>query len=119
MSSNVAASPKLVKRIGQESVAIVWTDGHESLYPNQYLRENCPCAACREGKPRRALPIVGNAAVHPVQIGVVGRYALSIQWSDRHDDGIYSYATLRELCPCAECSARHRPSVNAEDEPTS
>jgi DUF971 family protein len=37
------------------------------------------------------------------QIGVVGRYALSIEWSDGHDSGIYSYRTLRALCPCAVC----------------
>jgi DUF971 family protein len=37
------------------------------------------------------------------QIGVVGRYALSIEWSDGHDSGIYSYTTLRSLCPCDAC----------------
>ncbi len=36
-------------------------------------------------------------------MSVVGRYAVNIQWSDGHDTGIYSYQTLRELCPCAEC----------------
>lgn len=97
-------TPTLVKRLGQESVEIVWSDGHRSLYPNQYLRENCPCAICREGKPRFALPVVNPGPLHPVQIGVVGRYALSIQWSDRHDDGIYSYDTLRALCPCDDCN---------------
>lgn len=103
-SANRAVAPTVVKRIGHESVEIVWSDGHRSLYPNQYLRENCPCAHCREGKPKLALPIVQNAQLHPVQIGVVGRYALSIQWSDRHDDGIYSYETLRTLCPCDQCT---------------
>ena len=41
--------------------------------------------------------------LHAVQIGVVGRYAISIQWSDGHDTGIYSYETLRQLCPCEIC----------------
>ena len=63
-----------------------------------------PCASCREGKPRRLLPVVGNPGeIYPVQIGVVGRYAISIQWSDGHDTGIYSYETLRQLCPCEQC----------------
>jgi DUF971 family protein len=28
----------------------------------------------------------------------VGRYALSIQWSDGHDMGIYTFDYLRKLC---------------------
>ena len=98
------ASPATIKRMGTESVEIVWSDGHRGVYPNRYLRDNCPCASCREGKPRRLLPVLGNPGeLFPVQIGVVGRYAISIQWSDRHDTGIYSYDTLRQLCPCAQC----------------
>jgi len=97
-------SPTTIKRLGKESLGIVWSDGHRSLYPNRYLRDNCPCAGCREGKPRRLLPVLGNPGeIYPLQIAVVGRYAISIQWSDRHDTGIYSYDTLRHLCPCAQC----------------
>jgi len=97
------AAPTTVKRIGQEAVEIVWSDGHRGVYGNRYLRDNCPCASCREGKPRFKLPIAGGNDLYAVQIGVVGRYALSIQWSDGHDTGIYSYETLRQLCPCESC----------------
>ena len=95
-------TPVEVRRLGTQSVRIVWDDGHRSEYDNQYLRDHCPCAVCREGKPVLRLPVVGaqGAELYPAQIGVVGRYALSIQWSDGHDTGIYSYQTLRELCPC-------------------
>src|SRR5262244_2797366 len=103
MQAARSVTPTVVKRIGQESVEIIWSDGHRSLYPNQYLRDNCPCAVCREGKPRFSLPIVKNAAIHPVQIGVVGRYALALQWSYGHAEGIYAYDTLRALCPCDSC----------------
>jgi DUF971 family protein len=97
-------SPATIRRVGKESVEIVWSDGHRGLYPNRYLRDNCPCAACREGTPKRSLPVLGQPGeLYPVQIGIVGRYAISIQWSDRHDTGIYSYETLRQLCPCAQC----------------
>lgn len=99
-------APTTVKRIGQESVEILWNDGHQSLFPNRYLRENCPCARCREEKPGLALPVVQGGEIYPVQIGVVGRYALNIQWSDRHNDGIYSYETLRTLCPCDDCNRK-------------
>src|SRR2546425_1989799 len=97
-------TPATIKRLGKDSVEISWHDGHRSLYPNRYLRDNCPCASCREGTPRRLLPVVGqHDELHPLQIGIVGRYAISIQWSDGHDTGIYSYDTLRQLCPCDEC----------------
>jgi DUF971 family protein len=35
----------------------------------------------------------------------VGNYALRINWSDGHNAGIYSYAHLRQICPCPECQA--------------
>ena len=95
--------------MGAHSVRVVWVDGHLSEYPNRYLRDHCPCAECRE-RGRKTLPLVGDQAaeVYAVQIGVVGRYAVSMQWSDGHDSGIYSYTTLRGLCPCESC--RRLPS---------
>jgi DUF971 family protein len=98
-----ATAPIEIRRIGVHAVRIAWADGHASEYANAYLRERCPCAECRE-RGRKTLPVRGQEAdLYPVQIGVVGRYALSIQWSDGHDAGIYSYATLRALCPCDHC----------------
>ncbi len=100
-------APKTVKRIGKDSIEIEWPDGHRSTYPNRYLRQNCPCASCRDGRPARLLPVIGTAGeLYAAQISVVGRYALGIQWSDRHDTGIYSYETLRQLCPCERCQPR-------------
>jgi len=98
-------APVEIRRLGTRAIRMTWDDGHESEYGNRYLRDRCPCAVCRE-RPR-GLPIVGPsvAEVYPVQIGLVGRYAVSIQWSDGHDSGIYSYRTLRELCPCARCDS--------------
>ncbi len=107
-------SPTTIRRVGKESVEIVWSDGHRSVYVNRYLRDNCPCAGCREGQPKRLLPVLGNPGeLYPVQIGIVGRYAISIQWSDRHDTGIYSYETLRALCPCEQC----QPAAGQEPSP--
>ena len=100
-----AALPLEIRRLGVHAVRVEWADGHVGDYPNAYLRDHCPCAECGERKRRRALPVVGGQApeLYAVQIGLVGRYAISIQWSDGHDTGIYSYRTLRELCPCARC----------------
>ena len=109
-----ASTPSEIRRLGVHAVRIVWDDGHESEYRNDYLRDRCPCAACRE-RPARRLPVLNESAdvLYAVQIGLVGRYAVSIQWSDRHDSGIYSYQTLRALCPCAQCHPAARDGATA------
>ena len=111
ISGDALTGPTRVKRMARESIAIDWDNGHQSIFPNRYLRENCPCAGCREENPGLSLPIRNNGEIYPTQIGVVGRYALSIQWSDGHDTGIYAYTTLLGLCPCPKC----RPSTVQED----
>jgi DUF971 family protein len=97
--------PTEIRRLGDQAVRIVWSDGHQSEYPNVYLRDNCPCALCRQDSRRTRVPVVGVKAggLCPERIGIVGRYAVSIQWSDGHDTGIYSYEWLRALCPCEGC----------------
>ena len=104
--------PTEIRRLGTQSVRIVWSDGHESELANGYLRDHCPCAVCRE-RPERTLPLaVGQGReLYPVQLGVVGRYAINIEWSDGHNTGIYSYETLRELCPCERCRPDARPEI--------
>ena len=107
------ATPREIRRLGVHALRIVWDDGHESEYRNDFLRERCPCAECRQ-RPVRTLPVVNERReeLYPVQIGVVGRYALSLQWSDGHDTGIYSYQTLRGLCPCAQCEPAPRADAS-------
>ena len=96
---------------------IVWKDGHQSHYSFIYLRDACPCAMCEDerGKtgrrrgdpapsPIAALPIF-KAAARPVSAEAVGKYAIKFSWNDGHDLGIYSWALLREICPCEECKA--------------
>jgi hypothetical protein len=43
----------------------------------------------------------------------VGNYALSIDFSDGHATGIYSYDFLRSMCPCAECAKLFRSAGEA------
>jgi DUF971 family protein len=99
-------TPTEIRRLGTDGLRIVWKDGHQSDLGTQYLRDHCPCAECRR-RPRRSLPVIARqrARVFPAAISLVGRYAVNIQWSDGHDSGIYSYHTLRRLCPCAACGA--------------
>lgn len=100
-----APVPTAIRRQGPHELHVTWGDGHASQYRNDYLRAHCPCAVCRE-QPRRTLPLVATQRprLYATAINLVGRYAVSIEWSDGHDAGIYSYQTLRALCPCPSCA---------------
>jgi len=109
-----APRPTEIRRIGNSEVRIAWNDGHVSVYPNHHLRNHCPCALCRE-RPPHVLPVVSGSGdeLQPLQISLVGRYAIHIQWSDGHDSGIYSYATLRAACPCCSGTGVSPPRESA------
>lgn len=82
---------------------ITWSDGHAADYTYEYLRGWCPCALCQgHGGDRHFVRTVDPRLA---AIEVVGNYAFNFTWSDGHQTGIYSYAYLREICPCAACSA--------------
>lgn len=95
-------SPSAIEQAGPDSLRIAWRDGHESLYPVRMLRLHCRCAHCVEERTGRPLLREEDvpADVRPVKIQPVGRYAIQFTWSDGHDTGIYTFETLRELCPC-------------------
>jgi DUF971 family protein len=107
----MSPTPKKIKlAAGNSTLAIQWSDGHESAYAYRYLRGKCPCATCGEAAPVQdqavgGLPILGQKPLHPERAELVGRYALQIHWSDGHSSGIYTFQYLRNLCPCAECAA--------------
>jgi DUF971 family protein len=88
--------------VGQE-LAIVWEDGREVYISLERLRRGCPCAMCRGERdilgnvhrgPQRPLTERSFQAIAHRRIGA---YALQIDWADGHNDGIYSWDTLREL----------------------
>lgn len=98
-------SPSRVRRKSPLQTEIVWNDGHVSIYPSWYLRENCPCASCIEEFTGRRLIRAGSipASLERVSVEAVGNYALAFSWSDAHDTGIYTFDYLRRLCPCPQC----------------
>ena len=105
-----AAVPVEIGRANQHDVKIVWQDGHVSVYPARALRLACPCAGCVD-EMTGAIRVIATSVpqdVHPLKIDVVGRYAISITWSDGHTTGIYSFERLRALCPCCR---RHTSQV--------
>ena len=93
---------------GNDTLSILWADGHTSVYPYRDLRDRCPCATCTEGgeeqrQPSGLLPMLGVKPLKPERAELVGRYALQIYWNDGHSTGIYSFDYLRSLCSCPQC----------------
>jgi DUF971 family protein len=100
-------------------VEIKWSDGHASHYDFSYLRENCPCATCKEEHERHHKVEAGNSAgagvlpmfkpkVSARAASAVGGYAIQIEFTDGHSTGIYSFDHLREICPCDACAREFR-----------
>lgn len=87
--------------IGQE-LAVAWSDGTEAYFPLEFLRRQCPCAACG-GEPdvlgRVARPEVTYTpdSFRMVFYTAVGGYAFQPRWADGHASGIYSFRYLRSL----------------------
>jgi len=114
--------PTNISKKDSKTLQIDWDDGHRSLHPLLFLRRACPCASCREARSKPAatgLRILSTAEaipaeLHVVQAEVVGRYAISFQWSDGHNTGIYSFQLLRELCQCDACEAQRKSSPAPE-----
>ena len=110
--SDVDLKPVALKG-DEDSLRIEWSDGVVHQLPWSYLRDNCPCASCRDRQTAPpepvtepgALPILSAADAQPLRAGemkAVGNYAYGIHFSDGHTTGIYTLEYLRELGAAAE-----------------
>jgi ATP-binding protein involved in chromosome partitioning len=82
-----------------QAFKVLWSDGKNSLVTFKDLRFYCPCAACVDentGKRTITREQVRDD-IKPERVRTVGNYALSIDWSDGHNTGLYSYDYLRKL----------------------
>ena len=91
-----------------DQLIMEWSDGSQSELTVRQLRDNCPCASCREKRRAPAdavdggqlLPILSAAETQPLRIEAmkpVGNYAYHIDFSDGHNTGIYTFERLRDL----------------------
>jgi DUF971 family protein len=101
----MAVYPVRLDRLSDNQLLIEWSDGQQRRYSARELRDQCPCATCREklevveDAPKTVLPIITEAEAQPLVIQSmkpVGNYAYSIGFSDGHDTGIYTLEFLRE-----------------------
>jgi DUF971 family protein len=100
------------------TVAIDWSDGHQTLYDFERLRWLCPCAYCRgeAGLPGwlDSGPTLSPEQTRLVDATLVGQYALAPSWGDGHHTGYYTFVMLRDQCPCPDDSARRARAAAAE-----
>ena len=98
--------PQRIHR-GEREIVVTWDANHGASYPARDLRLACPCAQCVEEMTGRPLldPHSVPDDVRALAIGLVGSYAIRIDWSDGHGTGIYTYELLAALCPCDMCGA--------------
>ncbi|HEX9780814.1 MAG TPA: DUF971 domain-containing protein [bacterium] len=104
-SGSEAMMPDEIGRAGARELRVRWRDGHESVYPERELRLACPCAECVDETTGR-VRIIGSsipADVRAIGANIVGQYGVSIEWSDGHRTGIYSFEGLRQACSCPAC----------------
>jgi ATP-binding protein involved in chromosome partitioning len=96
-------------------IQIMWEADHIGIYPSRELRLSCHCATCREEMTGRPLldPASVPGDVRPLNVRLVGGYAIRIDWSDGHGTGIYTYQQLRSLCGCERCRGEGSGEVSA------
>jgi DUF971 family protein len=107
-------TPLEVGSVTDKTLAIRWSDGHQSTHTWASLRLNCPCAACKGEfgyRPPRLTEQDIPSTIRAMSMSQVGAYALRFVWSDGHDTGIYTFNSLRfELCECNDCQTRRQAS---------
>lgn len=83
-----------VTRIWQEderTLGLAFTTGRKALYDVVWLRRRCPCAHCLDEFTGERLLAAEDVpeTVRPRFVRSVGRYALTVGFTDGHDTGIY------------------------------
>lgn len=92
--------PTRIEKHGPSEMFVHWNSGEEFALPFVQLRYYCPCAGCvDEHTGRRTLERSSlSPEVRPLQVQLVGRYAIQVTWSDQHSTGMYHFDRLYELC---------------------
>jgi ATP-binding protein involved in chromosome partitioning len=98
--------PRQIHVMPDDNLQIIWPDGHESKFSPYHLRMNCACASCIDEDTGNKILDIKSIPLDIKIKGVnpVGRYGLSIGFSDGHNTGIYVFEKLRGLCECTECT---------------
>ncbi len=100
-----ANEPESIQLDREGNIDVLWPDGHKGRHSAHVLRFNCECAQCKDedtGRklidPRRIPLDIKITGVNPI-----GRYGISVAFSDGHNTGIYVFNRLRKICECEKC----------------
>jgi DUF971 family protein len=93
-------TPVRVEPLSPIEMFISWNNGEQYSVPYVEIRFYCPCAGCvDENTGKRTIEKTSiSPEIRPQGAQLVGRYALQITWSDKHDTGMYHFDRLYELC---------------------
>jgi len=107
---------------GSHALVVSWDDGHVSRYTLAYLRQECPCAACKG-------EVIFGTVYRPATLSLfkpgmnelesltpTGGYGVQARWKDGHETGIYSWDYLRMICPCPDCTKVREAKLAAQTE---
>lgn len=95
--------PTKIKREHDGLLSAEWTDGFKSVIKIEKLRNECPCADCREkaeqsGKTNKfIMPTFSPGKNDLKSLTPVGNYAINPVWGDGHDTGIYPWEFFRVI----------------------
>ena len=104
------------------TLEVNWADGHRTTYDFDTLRWLCPCAFCRgeAGLPGwlDSRPTLTPEQTELRDLQLVGQYAVAPTWGDGHHTGYYTFAMLRDRCPCDECEGRRSAAGREASRPS-
>ena len=92
--------PLKIKREIEGLLSAEWADGFKSVIKIEKLRQECPCADCRDKneettKSKFIMPTLTPGKNELKSLAPVGNYAINAVWGDSHDSGIYPWEFFR------------------------
>lgn len=90
-------------RIDQHSnteMLLEWNTGERFALSYLELRYLCPCASCVDEHTGERTIKRGSIKpdIRPTGVQLVGRYAVQVNWTDRHSTGMYHFDNLHLIC---------------------
>jgi Mrp family chromosome partitioning ATPase/DUF971 family protein len=82
-----------------KTITLTWPDGQSATVSNAALRRTCSCALCVDEMTRAPLldPQSIPMDVRAEKVGIIGNYAIVVDWSDGHNTGFFPFTAIKEL----------------------